>query len=179
MADRNLPNEINQFYDALLERVALIKTQTQEHVSEIKEEQNKLAAELQEKLARGESLRKSDFAQMFSSLIAKRKNRQQEVMEILTRFQREEEEMVEGLKKLLGEGKKIRTKEFKRFLAECKKKEEERKENISEISLAVEEVKKEANEIIEKFTKEREEMRNQWEQLAATMRKKRASKPRR
>lgn len=176
MAEKSLPDEIGQFYDTLLERVELIKKQTQARLSEIKKEQKELATDLREKLAKGESLRKADFDKMLTSLVEKRKKRQQEVMEILDRFQKEEEEMAAGLKKFLGEGKRVRTKEFKKFLAEFNQKAETRGENITEIVKAARRIKEEAKEMIKNFRKEREGMAEQWQELAAAMKEKRASK---
>ena len=169
MANKTLPQEIGQFYDALLERVREIKTHAQDHMAEIKKEQQEVAEALREKLAKGEHLRKKDFDQMLASLVEARKNREQEVMGLLSRFQTEEEEMVAGLKQFLGDGKRIRTKEFKKFLVEFKRKEEERGENVSQI-------KKEAQLLVEQFRQEREEMAKQWQELALNMRKKRRDK---
>lgn len=172
MSEKDLTKEINEFYDVLLKRVALIKKQTQTRILEIKNEQNELAAGLREKLAKGESLRKADFDQMLASLIKKRKKRQQEVMELLERFQKEEKEMAEGLRELLVDGKRVRIRQFKKFLAEFKQKAGERREGIAETVMAAERIKEEAKEIIEKFRKEREEMSKQWQELAVSMRKK-------
>lgn len=175
MADKNLPQEINEFYDALLEKVRAIKTQAQERMSEIKKEQSQLAENLREKLAKGESLRKKDFDGMLASLVETRKNREQEVMGLLARFQKEEEEMATGLRQLLGDGKSIRIKEFKKFLAEFKRKEEERRQDIPQIKKETDSIKNQAQLLIEEFRKEREEMAKQWQELALTMQKKRAN----
>lgn len=175
MIDKNLPQEINKFYDALLEKVRAIKTQAQERMSEIKKEQSQLAEDLREKLAKGESLRKKDFDGMLTSLVETRKNREQEVMGLLARFQKEEEEMAAGLRQLLGDGKSIRIKEFKKFLAEFKRKEEERRQDIPQIKKETDGIKNQAKLLIEEFRKEREEMAKQWQELALTMREKQES----
>lgn len=176
MSEKNLPKEIGEFYDVLLEKVSLLKKRTQKRLLEIKEEQKELAADLRERLAKGTSLRKADFNTMLSSLVEKRKKRQQEVMQILSQFQKEEEEMAKGLKKLLGDGQRLRTKEFKKFLSEFKQKTKGRKENIAEIVAASKKIREEANQIIEQFRKEREKMASQWQQLAKNMQEKRAKK---
>lgn len=176
MSEKNLPKEIGEFYDVLLEKVSLLKKRTQKRLLEIKEEQKELAADLRERLAKGTSLRKADFNTMLSSLVEKRKKRQQEVMQILSQFQKEEEEMAKGLKKLLGDGQRLRTKEFKKFLSEFKQKTKGRKENIAEIVADSKKIREEANQIIEQFRKEREKMASQWQQLAKNMQEKRAKK---
>lgn len=169
MADKNLPQEISEFYDALLEKVTQIRTQAQGHIMEIKKEQQETAVALREKLAKGESLRKKDFDYMLASLVETRKNREQEVMGLLARFQTEEEEMAAGLRQLLGNGKSVRIKEFKKFLAEFRRKEGERGEDVFQI-------KKEAQLLVEQFREEREEMAKQWQELALNMQKKRSDK---
>lgn len=174
MADKNLPQEIGQFYDALLEKVRAIKVQAQERMAEIKKEQGQLADDLREKLAKGESLRKKDFDRLLVSVVEMRKDREQEVMGLLARFQKEEEEMVGGLRQLLGDGKRVRIKEFKKFLAEFKRREEERGEGVSQIKKEANSVKNQAQLLIEQFRKEREEMAKQWRELASTIQKKKA-----
>lgn len=176
MVDKNLPEEIGQFYDALLEKVTSIRSQAQERLVEVRKEQSELAANLKEKLAKGESLRKADFERMLASLIEERKKRQEEVMSLLERFQKEEEGMAQGLKNLLTDDKGVRTKELKKFLTEFKRKGEERKQDVGEIVEAAKQVKREAVEMIEKFEKEREEMVKQWQKLAASMRQKRLAR---
>lgn len=176
MADKTLPQEIDQFYDALLEKVKAIRTQAQERLVEIKKEQKQLSEDLREKLAKGESLRKHDFDNMLASLIVTRKNREQEVMGLLARFQKEEEEMAVGLRQLLGDGKRVRIKEFKKFLIQFKRKEGERKDNISQVKKETDSIKNQAQLLIEQFRKEREEMMKQWQKLAVTMQKKRSDK---
>lgn len=149
MADKTLPQEIDQFYDALLEKVRAIRTQAQERLVEIKKEQKQLSENLREKLAKGESLRKRDFDNMLASLIVTRKNREQEVMGLLARFQKEEEEMAAGLRQLLGDGKRVRIKEFKKFLIQFKRKEGERKDNISQIKKETDSIKNQAQLLID------------------------------
>lgn len=173
MTDKNLPQEIGEFYDALLEKVRAIRIQAQERMSEIKKEQSQLAEDIRDKLARGESLRKRDFDGMLDSLVETRKNREREVMELLGRFQTEEEEMAVGLRRLLGDGKRVRIKDLKKFLAEFKRKEEERGEDISRVKKEADSIKNQAQLLIEQFRQEREEMAKQWQELALTMRNKR------
>jgi hypothetical protein len=173
IANKTLPREIGEFYDALLEKVRTIRVQAQERMTEIKKEQRQLAENLQGKLAKGESLRKRDFNHMLASLVETRKNREQEVMELLARFQKEEEEMAAGLKQLLGDGKRVRIKDLKKFLSEFKRKGEERGEDIFQVRKEADSIKNQAQLLIEEFRKEREEMAKQWRELALAMQKKR------
>lgn len=172
---KNLPEEIADFYDAILEKVAALRLNARETIANVKKEQEELASKLQENLAKGESLRKADFRKLIGEVIEKRKGREQEVMEMLAQFQKEEQEMAEGLKKLFGDGRQVRLRDFKRFIEEARRTTEERKEKIAEITKASEAIRKSAEETIAKFRQEREEMAKSWQALAEKMQKKRRS----
>lgn len=172
---RNLPGEIADFYDAIVEKVAALRLSTRQTIASVKKEQEEFASKLQENLAKGESLRKADFRKLIGEIIEKRKAREKEVMEMLSQFQKEEQEMAEGLKKLFGTGKQVRLHDFKKFIEKAKGATEERKGEIAEITKASEAIRKSAEETIAKFREEREEMAKSWKALAERMQKKRAS----
>lgn len=170
---KNLPAEIADFYDAILEKVAALRLSARETIANVKKEQEELASKLQENLAKGESLRKADFQKLIGEVIEKRKAREKEVMEMLNAFQQEEQALASGLKKLFGDGRQVRLRDFKRFIAEAKRTTEERKEKITEITKASEAIRKSAEETIAKFRQEREEMAKSWKALAEKMQQKR------
>ena len=168
-----LPAEIGEFYDAIVEKVAALRLSAHQTISNVKKEQEELASKLQQNLAKGESLRKTDFKKLMGEVIMKRKAREKEVMEMLAQFQQEEQEMAQGLKKLFGDGKQVRLRDLKRFIAEAKRATEVRKGEIEEITKASETIRKSAEETIAKFREEREEMAKSWKALAERMREKR------
>lgn len=171
---KNLPEEIADFYDAIIEKVATLRLSAHQTIASVKKEQEELASKLQENLAKGESLRKADFKKLIGEVIEKRKAREKEVMEMLAQFQQEEQALASGLKKLFGDGRQVRLRDFKRFIAEAKRSTEERKEKIEEIAKASEAIRKSAEETIAKFREEREEMTKSWKALAERMQQKRA-----
>ena len=173
MRNKNLPEEIADFYDAIVEKVGALRLGARQTIASVKKEQEELAAKLQENLAKGESLRKADFKKLLGEVIEKRKGREQEVMEMLAQFQKEEQEMAEGLKRLFGDGKQVRLHDFKKFIAQARVATEARKGEIEEITKASEAIRKSAEETIAKFREEREEMAKSWKVLAERMRKKR------
>lgn len=172
---KNLPAEIGQFYDALLEKVMALRSAAKERIKSVKKEQEELSNKLQESLSKGESLRKKDFNALMGEIIAKRKEREKEVEEMLEQFHREEQELAEALKKLFTDGGETRLRDFKKFIAEFKRKKEERKEDIDEIKSASVAIRKSAEDTISQFKKEREEMMKQWQILAEKMKAKRKS----
>ena len=170
---KNLPAEIADFYDAIVEKVAALRLSARQTILNVKKEQEEFASKLQQNLAKGESLRKTDFKKLMDDVIEKRKAREKEVMEMLAQFQQEEQEMTQGLKKLFGDGGQVRLRDFKRFIAEAKRTTEARKGEIEEITKASETIRKSAEETIAKFREEREEMAKSWKALAERMREKR------
>lgn len=171
--NQNLPAEIGQFYDALLDKVMALRAQARERIKNVKKEQEELAVKLQESLSKGESLRKKDFNILMGEIIVKRKEREKEVETMLAQFHQEEQELAEALKKLFADGGKIRLRDFKKFIAEFKRKQEERKQDLGEIKRASVTIRKSAEEVIAQFRKEREEMMKQWQKLAEKMKEKR------
>lgn len=170
---QSLTQEILEFYDAIVERAKALREETKKTIEGFRKEQEELSVKLRENLAKGESLRKKDFASLMEEIIEGKKRREGEVQEMLARFQKEEEEMTEGLKKLLAKDKEIRIKDFKKWLLVVKRRQEERREEIDQIQAAASLVRKTANETIESFRAEREEMLKSWQELTKKMREKR------
>jgi len=173
---QNLAQEILEFYDAILDRVKALREETKKTIIGFQKEQEELSTKLRENLAKGESLRKKDFGSLMEGIIAGKKRREAEVEEMLARFQKEEEEMVQGLKKLLGKDKKVRIKDLKNWLISVKQGQEERTKEIDQIKAATSFLRKTASEMIGSFKEEREEMLRSWQELTEKMREKRKEK---
>jgi hypothetical protein len=169
--EKELPTEIADFYDAIVEKVAALRLDVRHSIAGVKKEQAEVASQLQQNLARGESLRKADFQKLMGEVIEKRKARQKEVMEMLAQFQREEQALALGLKKLFGDGRQVRLRDFKRFIAEANRAAETRKQEVEEIAQASVAIRKSAEETIVRFREEREEMARNWKALAEKMQK--------
>ncbi len=170
---RDLPAEIADFYDAIVEKVATLRVDAHQTMSHIKGEREELASQLQKDLAQGESLRKADFQKLIGEVIEMRKARQKEVMDMLAQFQQEELTIARELKKLFSDGKQARLRDFKKFIAETRKATKTRQDEIAEIAQASMAIRKSAEETIAHFREEREEMAKSWNALAEKMQKKR------
>lgn len=171
---KDLPAEIADFYDAIVEKVIALRLNTQQTMVHIKKEQQEMASQLQEHLAQGESLRKADFQTLMGEVVEQRKAREKEVMAMLEQFQHEEQVIAEELKKLFSEGRQVRLRDFKRFIAETGRTTVARKAEIAEISQMSMAIRKSAEETIAQFRAEREEMVKSWKALAVKMQKKRS-----
>lgn len=170
---RDLPAEIADFYDAIVEKVATLRVDAHQTMSHIKGEREELASQLQKDLAQGESLRKADFQKLIGEVIEMRKARQKEVMDMLAQFQQEEQTIARELKKLFSDGKQARLRDFKKFIADTRKATKTRQDEIAEIAQASMAIRKSAEETIAHFREEREEMAKSWNALAEKMQKKR------
>ncbi len=170
---RDLPAEIADFYDAIVEKVAILRADAQQTISLMKKEREELASQVQQDLASGESLRKADFQKLIGEVIEMRKARQKEVMDMLAQFQQEEQTIARELKKLFSDGKQARLRDFKKFIAETRKATKTRQGEIAEITQASLAIRKSAEETIAHFREEREEMAKSWNALAEKMQKKR------
>jgi len=65
---KNLPEEIADFYDAIVEKVTALRLSARETIASVKKEQEELAFKLQQNLAKGESLRKADFKKLLGEV---------------------------------------------------------------------------------------------------------------
>src|SRR6202790_4575198 len=136
MADRiaeveKLTTEIADFYDAIVEKVASLRLNTHQTMASIQKEREELISRLQEKLAKGESLRKADFKTLIAEVVENRQEREKDVLEMLAQFQHEEQVVAEGLKQLFSDERKARLSDFKRFITETRIAGETRKEDIA------------------------------------------------
>lgn len=176
MSNNNLTQEIVELYDKIVDRVTDLKEETRQTVEGFKKEQGQLRGKLKEKLAKGESLRKKDFDLLIKDIIEKRKQREQDVARMIEQFKEEEEEMAEGLRQLLGRGKELRIKDFKKLLAKLRARQEERRSEVEELSKEARRIKKEVALMLGEFKKEREEVVKRWRELAVAKKKRRGKR---
>ena len=66
--EKDLPAEIADYYDAIVEKVAALRLNARQTIASVKKEQDELASQLQQNLTRGESLRKADFQKLMADL---------------------------------------------------------------------------------------------------------------
>ncbi len=91
-----------------------------------------------------------------------------------TFYQQEEQIIAVGLKKLFSDGRQVRLRDFKRFIADTERTTVARKAEIAEINQMSMAIRKSAEETIARFREEREEMAQSWKTLAVKMQKRRS-----
>ncbi|MDP3013129.1 MAG: hypothetical protein Q8M92_02720, partial [Candidatus Subteraquimicrobiales bacterium] len=113
--------------------VGRLVKQANELLKSFHAEQEELASKLRDNLAKGECLRKKDFDLMMESIRAQRKKRENEAAGVLERFQREEEEMIAELRKIITSGERTRLEEFKTMKESILARQKEREERVREV----------------------------------------------
>lgn len=130
---RVLVQNIIDSYEMRVKTVGRLVKQANELLKSFHAEQEELASKLRDNLAKGECLRKKDFDLMMEGIRAQRKKREKEVAEVLERFQREEEEMIAELRKIITSGERTRLEEFKVLKENILARQREREESVREV----------------------------------------------
>ncbi len=160
---KDLARDIVVSYDARIKIVGEIIEDTHQIMSGFKEKRNDMSKELQEVLAKCESLRKKDFNRMMANIIAAQNKREKQVRKMLEDFREEEEMVAEKLKSLLGKGEKIRIKDFKKMMIDIKQEQERRMSETGGFAAEqIQEMQKEVHTMLDNFKKERQSVASAW-----------------
>lgn len=130
---RVLVQNIIDSYEMRVKTVGRLVKQANELLKSFHAEQEELASKLRDNLAKGECLRKKDFDLMMEGIRAQRKKREKEAAEVLEKFQREEEEMIAELRKIITSGERTRLEEFKTMKESILARQKEREERVREV----------------------------------------------
>lgn len=128
-----LVQNIIDSYEMRVKTVDRLVKQANELLKSFHAEQEELASKLRDNLAKGECLRKKDFDLMMEDIRAQRKKREKEAAEVLERFQREEEEMIAELRKIIKSGEHTRLEKFKTMKESILARQKEREERVREV----------------------------------------------
>lgn len=110
---RDLIEGLLESYSARVETVTALIGQTAEILKQAEQEQEAMAQELRELLAKERSLRRKDFDRMMETIRTQRRRREQEMTQMVESFQRDEEAMVEELRGILSGGKAVSAETFR------------------------------------------------------------------
>ncbi len=169
---KDLAQDIVAAYDARVKIVGEIIENACQTMSDFKKKRNDASGELQEVLAKSESLRKKDFDCMMASIIAAQNKREDQVKKMLEDFRKEEEMVAEKLKSLLKKGEKIRIKDFKKMMLDIKQEQEKRiKETGGSVAEQFQEMQKEVHAMLDNFKKERESVASAWNETLCLLHK--------
>jgi nucleoid DNA-binding protein len=176
---KNLAGDIIASYEARAKVVGGIVENTHKMMDGFKEKRGTMANELQEILAKCESLRKKDFDRMMADIVAKQNEREKEVRNMLEAFRKEEEAVAEGLKQLLKKGEEIRIKDFKKMMVGIRQEQEKRaKETGESIADELQNMRREVHGMLDNFKQERQSVAAAWHEMLGLFRREKPAAPR-
>ncbi|MCG2675791.1 hypothetical protein L6386_01375 [bacterium] len=148
-----------------------------EMLADFQKIEEEIASRVKGALSRGESLRLDTFRPLMADIQARQREREEEVRQTLSDFRIEQEALNGRLNKLLAKGEQIRIKDFRAMVRDIQARQKEGKgeagELMKRIGIEREKLEKEVKEMLGKFREEQERMRAQWQELVATLQKKR------
>ena len=143
-AKKDLTGEIIDSYEMRAKTIGTLMRQSIQVLKDYQRQQEEMAGELKNILAKTEFLRKKDFDKMMEEIWRKRDEREKKVHKTLEDFLREEKEMIDELRKFLDLGELMRIDDFvvlkERILNRQRKREKEVSEILKSFHLEQEEV---------------------------------------
>jgi len=130
---KNLIRGIIDSYEMRVKTVGTLMRQTIKLLKNFQRQQEEMAEELKNVLAKTEFLRKKDFDKMVEEIWRKRGERKKNVHKTLESFLREEREMIDELRKLLDPGEPMRIADFMVLKERILNRQREREKKVSQI----------------------------------------------
>jgi len=159
---KNIAEGIEVSYGERMSWLADATRDTHQMMTRIGRENKEAADAVAKLLAKSESTRIAEFKGMLADIQSHQRAREEEVTEMIKKFENELEEMSTELKDFLSQSEFKRLEEFKSMLADIKSKQRVRKEEVTELLAA--------------FQKDINEARTHWQNLAKIMASKRTGK---
>lgn len=167
---KKLAEDIVASYDARIKVVKDIVGDTQRMLQNFRARREEMSSDLRDGLAKNENLRKKDFDSMMQDILAVQEERESNVRQMLSDFEKEEGLVAGGLRKLLQRGEKIRIKDFKKILAKIRNEQEKReKETSKKVSSELKEMQEEVGGMLSGFKKEREKVASEWKNMVSEL----------
>lgn len=121
------------YYSARVNAVSTLIEQTAQILIQAEWEQESLAEELKDLLAKARSFRRKDFDWMMEGIRTRRRRREQKVIEMVQGFRREEEAMVEELRAILSGRKAVSSETFRAFGEDIHQRQRAREREVSRL----------------------------------------------
>jgi len=163
---KNLAEDIIASYDTRVRVVGEIVEDTHQMLDGFKEKRQEMSDNLQEVLAKSESLRKKDFSAMMQDILLTQHTREENVKKMLADFREEETRVAERLKELLKRGEELRLADFKKTLVRIRQDQAAREANTGErVRAELATMQSEVHKMLESFKKEREAAASEWKKI--------------
>ncbi|MCG2815607.1 MAG: hypothetical protein L6425_06720 [Candidatus Aminicenantes bacterium] len=197
---KNLGEDIVASYNARITAVGTIVKDTRNMLKGFHAEHKEMSEKLRADMAKGEEDRLAGFkvmmaeikkfvsdivvdgtAKLMKQIQTEQKARNKAVADLLEKFAKDHEAMADELKKSLAKGETDRLEDFKKMMEGIQKYVadvvKETKRLMDAIRARQDERNKEVLDLLEAFKTEREKMAANWQNLVATMAKKRGVEP--
>ena len=126
-----------QEFSGLIETTQELLLDSQESLSDLKEEQERVHGQLRDTLATNGSLRRADFSRMMQDLQREQRERELEVRSLLKDYLDEQKMLAANLaghlsqfREALGRQESIRLVQFQEFIGQVRQRQEQRKEEV-------------------------------------------------
>jgi len=172
---KDIADDIIASYETRIRVVGGIIEGTHKMMDDFKEKRETMAKELQEILAKCESLRKKDFDHMMADIVSRQNEREKEVREMMDNFRKEEEMVAEKLKKLLTRGEEIRIKDFKKMMADIRQEQDRKAKAVGKsVTAELQDMRGEVHAMLDNFKQERRSVASAWHEMLGLFHKERS-----
>ena len=163
---KDIADDIIISYEARVRVVGGIIDDTHKMMDDFRGKRETMAKELQEILAKCESLRNKDFDRMMTDIVSRQNEREKQVKEMLENFRKEEEMVAEKLRNLLKKGEEIRLKDFKNMMAGIRQEQGKKaKETGESIAGQLQDMRQEVHTMLDNFKTERKSVASAWHEM--------------
>jgi len=146
-------------FDLMMEGIRAQRREREKEVVEALEkfqrEEEEMIAELREVTTGSERTRLEDFKVMKENILARQREREERVREVLRNFHLEQEELAAGLRKLLSKNESVRIRDFKAMMKAIRVQQKERESEVGKM--------------LEDFRRVREKISAKWQNLTGSM----------
>jgi hypothetical protein len=127
---RALANSVIDSYEMRVRTVNGLMEQAYGFLRSFQMELEEMIDRLRDNLAKGESLRKKDFDRMMADFTERRLSHQLTAEDVLSRFQKEEMEMIDRLRKIIVSGGRSNLKDMEAIRDDILKRQKEREAGV-------------------------------------------------
>ena len=130
---KDLIGEIIDSYEMRTKTIGTLMRQTIRLLKDYQRQQEEMAQELRDGLAKTEFLRKKDFDNIMEAIWRKRSEREKKAHQVLESFLREEKEMIDDLRESVDSGKLVKIEDFMVLKERILNRQREREKKVSQI----------------------------------------------
>jgi hypothetical protein len=156
---RALANSVIDSYEMRVRTVNGLMEQAYGFLRSFQMELEEMIDRLRDNLAKGESLRKKDFDRMMADFTERRMSHQLTAEDVLSRFQKEEMEMIDRLRKIIVSGGRSNLKDMEVIRDDILKRQKEREAGVIQALKRIQVEQEEVKAAIKRLLSKGEDVR--------------------